>query len=105
MLADPKARCPHPDPAQARQWNEAAVVADKGCGGAARRAPATPRADSVLTLRVRACLGHGDLRRCEHAGEGWTCAVAGRPIAKELKDPSFACPIGRFVEEGDVGNG
>lgn len=100
MLADPRARCPHPDPAQARRWNEAAVVAGKGCGGAARRTATAPRTASTLTLRVRACLGHDDVSQCEHADDGWVCAMVGRSIAKDLKNPAFACPIGRFGAEG-----
>lgn len=97
MLADPEARCPSPNQAQAQRWNDAAVVKTKGCSGESRTATPTP--PGVLTLRVRACLGHGDQPRCEHAGEAWHCRRLGRSIAADLKDPAFACPDGRFSAE------
>ena len=100
MLANPAAKCPHPDAEQSRRWNEASVIQVKGCGGVApSRSPAAHR-PSTLTLRVRACIGNGVAELpCEHAGDGWTCALIGRSIATDLKSPSFACPAGRFGAE------
>jgi hypothetical protein len=103
MLADPTATCPHPDPAQSRRWNEATVNQGKGCGGRSPARAASTSPASVLTLRVRACLGHGaDQPRCEHAGDGWSCGLIGRSIAADLKNPAFACPGGRFAAQEDA---
>lgn len=99
-LRDPQARCPHPDEAQARRWNEAAVYVAPGCGQQA--AGAQPRvasgAANFLTLRVRACLGNGEQQGpCPHAGPGWWCGLEGRSIRTELRDPGYACKDGRFA--------
>lgn len=103
MLANPAAKCPHPDTEQAWRWNEAQVIQAKGCGGSAPARATTASQPSALTLRVRACLGHGmDQPRCEHAGDGWSCGLIGRSIAADLKSPAFACPAGRFAAQEDA---
>lgn len=103
MLADPEARCPHPDADQARVWNEAAPEALGGCGGADRAGAAAPERSDRITERVRACIGNGPhAPPCPWSEPGWVCARLGRPVNEELKLPSFACPAGRFAAETEA---
>jgi hypothetical protein len=98
-LRDPKARCPHPDEAFAKRWNNAPVYVAPGCGGSPSAPPLSrSQVDGFLTLRVRECKGHGKEKdRCPHAGPGWFCLLEGRSIRAELRDSNYACKDGRFA--------
>lgn len=99
MLAEPSARCPHPDPASAAAWNAAAVETATDCGGDGAVAARVIEADRI-TLRVRACIGNGsEAPPCPHAGPAWHCDRAGRAVGTDLRNPTFACPAGRFGPE------